>query len=165
MGWGVGGGGRGRRISVASNFDLLLLKLSGYEAFLPDHPTSFKSISCQFCSSFYNFSSSLYPLTFLLLLLLLLLLLFHFLFLPFCCQFQRIFANFSPGAEGGGIFGGWGAREGGGGGIRLITSHTERTKFFIAWKKAASFRDTLVRRKSLGWWDLSFQNFFTKGMF
>ena len=82
--------------SVASSFDLLLLKLSGYEAFLPDHPTSFKSISCQFCSSFYNFSCSLYPLTFLLLLLLL----FHFLFLPFCCQFQRIFANFSPGAEG-----------------------------------------------------------------
>ena len=149
--------------SVASSFDLLLLKLSGYEAFLPDHPTSFKSISCQFCSSFYNFSCSLYPLTFLLLLLLL----FHFLFLPFCCQFQRIFANFSPGAEGGGgIFLGWGAREGGGGrDIRLTTSHTERTKFFIARKKAASFRDTWVRRKSLGSWDLSFKNFFTKGRF
>ena len=109
-----GGGGRG--ISLASSFDPLLLKLSGYEALLPNHPTSFKSISCQFCSSFYTFSSSLYPLTFLLLLLLLLLL-FHFLFLPFCCQFQRIFANFSPGAEeGGGDF--LGLRgEGRGGGI------------------------------------------------
>lgn len=105
----------------------------------------------------------LFTLTFLLLLLLLLLL-FHFLFLPFCCQFQRIFANFSPGAEGG-IFLGWGAREGGGGEIRLITSHTERTKFFIARKKAASFRDTLVLQKTLGSWDLSFQNFFTKGRF
>ena len=59
--WGGGWGGGGwRRISVASSFDLLLLKLSGYEAFLPDHPTSFKSISCQFCSPFYTFSSSLY---------------------------------------------------------------------------------------------------------
>ena len=107
-------GGGGRRISLASSFDPLLLKLSGYEALLPNHPTSFKSISCQFYSSFYTFSSSLYPLTFLLLLLLLLLL-FHFLFLPFCCQFPRIFANFSPGAEeGGGIFWVWGAREGGG---------------------------------------------------
>ena len=102
--------------SVASSFDLLLLKLSGYEAFLPDHPTSFKSISCQFCSSLYNFSSSLYPLTFLLLLLLLLLL-FHFLFLPFRCQFQRIFANFSAGAEGGGGFLGLRGEGRGGGGI------------------------------------------------
>lgn len=123
--------------SVASSFDLLLLKLSGYEAFLPDHPTSFKSISCQFCSSFYNFSCSLYPLTFLLLLLLL----FHFLFLPFCCQFQRIFANFSPGAEGGDFFGLRGEGRGGRD-IRLTMSHTERRKFFIARKKAASFRDT-----------------------
>lgn len=107
-------GGGGRRISLASSFDPLLLKLSGYEALLPNHPTSFKSISCQFCSSFYTFSSSLYPLTFLLLLLLLLLL-FHFLFLPFCCQFQRIFANFSPGAEeGGGFFGFEGRGKGGG---------------------------------------------------
>ena len=132
--------------SVASSFDLLLPKLSGYEAFLPDHPTSFKSISCQFCSSFYNFACSLYPLTFLLLLLLL----FHFLFLPFCCQFQRIFANFSPGAEGGGDFFGLRGEGRGGRDIRLTTSHTERRKFFIARKKAASFRDTLVRRKSLG---------------
>ena len=37
-----------------------------------------------------------------------------------------------------------GRGKGGGGGrnIRLTTSHTERTKFFIARKKAASFRDT-----------------------
>ena len=76
--------------------------------------------------------------------------LFHFLFLPFCCQFQRIFANFSPGAEGGGDFFGLRGEERGGGEIRLITSHTERTKFFIARKKAASFRDTLVLQKTLG---------------
>ena len=87
----------------------------------------------------------LFPLHFILtflLLLLLFLLLFHFLFLPFCCQFQRIFANFSTGAEGGGIFWVEGRGKGGGRDIRLITSHTERTKFFIARKKAASFRDT-----------------------
>ena len=86
---------------------------------------------------------------------------------------QRIFANFSPGAEGGGGGGGggggvfWVGGGGGGGGgggvvggffglrgeggeIRLIKSHTERTKFFIGRKKAASSRDTLVLRKSLG---------------
>ena len=62
----------------------------------------------------------LFPLHFILtflLLLLLLLLLFHFLFLPFCCQFQRIFANFSPGAEGGGGFFGLRGEGRGGGGI------------------------------------------------
>ena len=93
-----------------------------------------------------------------------------------CCCFISYFflfaANFSVfllisalEQRGGGFFGLRGEGRGGGRDIRLITSHTERTKFFIARKKAASFRDTLVRRKSLGSWDLSFQNFFTKGRF
>ena len=105
----------------------------------------------------------------------------HFILWPFCCcccccfisYFFLFAANFSVfllisalEQRGGGIFLGWGAREWGGGrDIRLTTAHTERTKFFIARKKAASFRDTLVRRKSLGSWDLSFKNFFTKGRF
>ena len=70
---------------------------------------------------------------------------------------QRIFANFSPGAEkggggggGGGVLGGFFGLRGEGGEIRLIKSHTERTKFFIGREKAASSRDTLVLRKSLG---------------
>ena len=82
--WGKGGGGGGggeENLPCPTSFDLLLLKLSGHEVLLPDRPTSFKSISCQFCSSIYTFSSSLYLLTFLLLLLLL----FYFLFLAFCC--------------------------------------------------------------------------------
>ena len=124
--------------------------------------------------------SSLFPVSFALLFIIFPL---HFILWPFycfcccccCCCFISYFflfaANFSVfllisalEQRGGGFLGVEG-RGKGGGGIRLITSHTERTKFFIAWKKAASFRDTLVRRKSLGWWDLSFQNFFTKGMF
>lgn len=148
-----------RRISLASSFDLLLLKLSGYEVFLPDHPTSFKSIFCQFCSSFYTFSSSLWP--------------FYCFCCCCCCCFISYFflftANFSVFLlisaleQRGGFF--WVEGRGKRGEIRLITSHTERTKFFIARKKAASFRDTLVLQKTLGSWDLSFQNFFTKGRF
>ena len=86
-----------------ASFDLLLLKLSSHEALLPDHPTSFKSITCQFCFFIYFFL--FIPL--------------HFSFWSFCCfccccccfiscfllPIQRIFANFSPGA--GRRVGGW----------------------------------------------------------
>ena len=124
--------------------------------------------------------SSLFPVSFAFLYILFPLHVSFWSFCCFCCcccycfiscfllPIQRIFANFSPGAEGGGgggVLGGFFGLRGEGGEIRLIKSHTERTKFFIGRKKAASSRDTLVLRKSLGSWDFSFQNFFTKGRF
>ena len=121
--------------------------------------------------------SSLFPVSFALLFIILPV---HFILWPFCCcccccfisYFFLFAANFSVfllisalEQRGGGDFFGLRGEGRGGRDIRLTTSHTERRKFFIARKKAASFRDTLVRRKSLGSWDLSFQNFFTKGRF
>lgn len=73
-------------------------------------------------------------------------------FLAFCCQFSvfLLISVLEQRGGGGGVVGGFFGLRGEGGEIRLIKSHTERTKFFIGRKKAASSRDTLVLRKSLG---------------
>ena len=96
-GGGVGGGGGG-----GGEFSLLQALIFYFSNF---------RVTRHFCPIIL-LHSSLFPVSFALLFILfplhfiltflLLLLLFHFLFLPFWCQFQRIFANFSPGAEGGG---------------------------------------------------------------
>ena len=107
------------------------------------HSSQFLSVLL-FSLYFFLFTS-----TFLLLLLLLLFHCFISYFFLFAANFSVFLLISALEQRGGGFF--WVEGRGKGGGeIRLITSHTERTKFFIARKKAASFRDTLVLQKTLG---------------